>query len=91
MLRNYAKRNVVPVAVDRPVRDEALFSERQPALRTGLLSPGPSGTIATLRSMRTRLKSPTRPLTGRAPLLKINPALKRVGYFQRIAMGSSIL
>jgi hypothetical protein len=35
--------------IDRPVRDGPLFMKANPALRTGLLSSGPSGTVAALR------------------------------------------
>jgi hypothetical protein len=34
----------LPALVDRPVRDGYLFKNSNPALRTGLLSPSPSGT-----------------------------------------------
>jgi hypothetical protein len=34
----------LPPFVDRPVRDELLFKNVNPALRTGLLSRSPSGT-----------------------------------------------
>jgi hypothetical protein len=53
-------------AIDRPVRDESLFLNANPALRTGLLSSSPCGTVKALRNLsiapeRTRLQSPTRP------------------------------
>jgi hypothetical protein len=35
--------------IDRPVRDGTLFLNANPALRTGLLSSAPSGTVAALR------------------------------------------
>ena len=35
--------------IDRPVRDGSLFLNANPALRTGLLSSGPSGTVAAFR------------------------------------------
>jgi hypothetical protein len=35
--------------IDRPVRDRPLFMKANPALRTGLLSSGSSGTVAALR------------------------------------------
>jgi hypothetical protein len=34
----------LPALIDRPVRDEYVFKNAYPALRTGLLSTGPYGT-----------------------------------------------